>query len=271
MSKHFPNVNIRYMKKLLSISFLLFLVFVSSAAYSRASNDPSSAEKVKKPAIDIFNFLNEIGSYSPANTPTPVPNQNPTPNISGPTYGPAPAPIYDSVLANLMEAIKQKAHSNCTMFGTGVVATQNSYCVQPIANVSGIQNGQSVVNEMKYSADNYYYLQCVGCARAMASANGKKYMGWGNAKQHAGQSVLGYQYIPYTSSSTAYAVKPGSLFVITGGTYGHIGMVSEILYDENNRPDSFRGFECNFQRNGYVSHEKTWLFSQIAGFQVPTN
>lgn len=257
------------MKKTSIVLFLFLLLLTSSATYSRASNDTSSAEKVKQPARDIFNFLNDIGSYVPANTPTSLPNQNPTPYISGPTYGPPNAPIYNSDFANLMEAIKQKAHSNCTMLGTGVVAKLNSYCVDPIDDISGIQNGQSVVTQLQYSANNYFYLQCVGCAVAMAQANGKPYMGWGNAKQHAGQSVFGYTYVPYTPSFTGYAVKPGSLFIMTGGTYGHIGMVSEIIYGENNKPHSFRGFECNFQRSGYVSHEKTWSFDQAAGFQVP--
>ncbi|QQS44145.1 CHAP domain-containing protein [Candidatus Roizmanbacteria bacterium] len=256
------------MKKISILLLLLFLLFMSSATYSRASNEESSAEKVKKPARNLFYFFKDIGNNSSPDTGAPDPTLPPDASPA-PTYGPPPAPIYDTQLANLMEAIKQKAHSNCTMFGTGIVATQNSYCVQPIANVSGIQNGQSVVNDMKYSADNYYYLQCVGCAVAMAKANGKPYLGWGNAKQHADQSVLGYTYVPYTSASSAYSVKPGSLFILTGGTYGHIGMVSEIIYDENNRPHSFRGFECNYQANGYVSHEKTWAFDQIAGFQVP--
>ena len=256
------------MKKITITLFLLLLAFTASATYSRASNNESSVEKVKEPARNLFQFLNDIGSYVPADTPTPLPNQ-PSPYISGPTYGPAPAPIYNSDLANLMEAIKQKAHSNCTMLGKGIVSVLNSYCVDPIDTIPGIQNGQSTVNQLKYSADNYYYLQCVGCAVAMAQANGKPYLGWGNAKQHAGQFVFGYTYVPYTSPSSAYSVKPGSLFVMTGGTYGHIGMVSEIIYDENNKPHSFRGFECNYQANGYVSHEKTRSFDQVAGFQVP--
>ncbi len=264
------------MKKIVFYLLLLFLLIINAASVSRASTDTNAVDRVKQPARDLFNFLYGIGDYIAPPEETVIPDETqpsgqPTsvPSGTAPTFGPPPAPVYTADVANLMERVKDTVHGSCTSAGRGIITSSNSDCVDPVADVEGVKNGQNAVSQLKYSADSFEYVQCVGCAVAMAQANGIPYGGWGNAKQHANQFVMGYDYVPYDGAASTYKIKPGSLFVLTSGTYGHIGMVTEIIKDETGRPHSFRALECNYQRSGYFSHEKIWSFDQIAGFQVP--
>lgn len=247
-----------------------------------ANNQPSSSETLKK-FLDIFSFspsrTNPPGVGFPTN-PTPQ-ISSPLPTVPNPTYGPV-APTLPPIgpptgplapVEYLTELITRSIHANCTSMGTGVIYVTNNYCADPSKHIvnqnNGAPYGDLFLQEIKAST-NYGYVQCVGCARAMASANKKPYKGWGNAKLHIGQPVPGYAYIP----SNAWGVKgvvPGSLFVISSGAYGHIGFVSKVNIDASGNVYSFRAQECNWGGSGYFRHDKTWTVSQVTGFQVPLN
>ncbi len=234
---------------------LTFTFFTTLHVDADTYRDP--AETAKEPARALFDFLNEMTNYVP---PTRTPTQTPEESTPNPTSGVLPL----TEVSSLFEAVTQKIHNSCTTFGVGVVRRANNYCVEPIASIIG-QTGPKTVLQMKYSSNSFDYLQCVGCAIAAAKATGKPYFGWGNAKQHAGQLVAGYTYRSSIQIlQDPSQLKIGSLFVMTGGAYGHIGMVTEI-----DGSHGFRAFECNTQP-GYVSHrEKTRSFDSVAGFQIP--
>lgn len=263
MRKKNTIVNFRYFWAALGL-FLLLQTFIKTNLVS-AETDISKKlasneiDHLKEPAIKLYEFYSDFNKYVP---PTRAPSTTqssltPTSTVFDPNRRPT------TEVSSLFEKVTQKIHASCTTFGKGVVRSNNSYCVEPIAPIVGTE-GNRTVAILKQSANAYYNLQCVGCAVAAAQANGAPYMGWGNAKQHANQLVLGYTFVP---SPQAYAdpsvLIPGSLFVMTGGAYGHIGMVTEV------EGKAFYGFECNMQP-GYVGHrERLRSIDSVAGFQIP--
>lgn len=188
----------------------------------------------------------------------------PLPYISG------AADTDESVYADQVTSIAAANcfYSNPSTGGTlgGVVTVDNVSCLN---NFSSIMSSVAIEKFKEFvTRSRTYFEQCVICARGFAEARGRTYEGYGNAKEHAGQSVPGYTYYSNSSSNYSYFV-PGVLFISTSGTYGHIGNVTKVYYDSNNQIVGFKAFECNYGTNGLVSHGRNVPISSIAGWQKP--
>jgi len=87
-----------------------------------------------------------------------------------------------------------------------------------------LDNGisQTVVNEISVSIAKYQALQCVGFVRAVAAGTGQPLADIaGNAKDYA-RDGAGYFWHP---SLEIKNIKPGDIFIITKGEWGHMAVV----------------------------------------------
>ena len=241
----------------------------SGDGYATSGYKETQVESLKKSAVNMMRAILEItntggDSSRPDSGATVTPSINqPNGNASvTPTNQPYIPKEYDGTKAQYAENVTSIIHTNCA---DGVVSSRNRTCLTHLQGVMA----QSEINELNTSAIDHGFVQCVSCARAMAKATGGTYDGYGNANQHIGKKVNGYKYISTKSINELYKVIPGALFVKNVGAYGHIGFVSEVMRDSNNRPVAFRAFECNLQKNGYVSHERILSVNSVTGFQIP--
>lgn len=187
--------------------------------------------------------------------------------------------VFNSQFGNLVKLITQVIHGACTQYGVGIVKKGNNSCVDGISPVVGAAHGPKTVQHLKNSTGvvnrpgSAYHqtLQCVGCAIAMAEANGKPYNAWGNAVNHSDQKVNGYQYVRSASLTPAQRAKiiPGSIFVSKSGTYGHVGIVVKVDVNSAGEAYSFVAQECNWSKPGYFGLGRTIAFDMVDGFQIP--
>ncbi|MDP4011351.1 MAG: CHAP domain-containing protein [Candidatus Roizmanbacteria bacterium] len=237
--------------------------------FNKLPSPTNSIENTKRKTEEIYNNIFEsIFNFNSSITNTPS-SQNPgnptsSPNPGNNTSTPTKSRTNESQYA---DKIIEIIHKNCTSGGVpGIVTILNRDCLDSLKN--GIMN-DSEIAELKQSTIDNYFLQCVPCARVMSKATGGKYNGYDDAKTHIGKEVAGYEYISIRAKNNLSKIVPGSIFVVNTGAYGHIGYITEVIKDDNGLPVSFRAFECNLQKNGYVSHERILSIYAVTGFQVP--
>jgi surface antigen len=89
----------------------------------------------------------------------------------------------------------------------------------------------SVIDILRDSVNRFSSLQCVGFVRAVEASSGRTLPGCGNAKDYANCSAVKesdiYQYADCKN------LKIGAIGISTGGTYGHVGIVTNIENPEN--------------------------------------
>ncbi len=116
---------------------------------------------------------------------------------------------------------------------------------------------ENVVGTLRRSASYsalYPYLQCVGFVRAIQEGIGYTLPGVEEAQLYASVEVPGYTFHPiedYPSNDSAPV--PGDLAIMTGGSAGHIGFISEVSSPEDtSSPYFFRIIDANWNFKGMV-------------------
>lgn len=139
--------------------------------------------------------------------------------------------------------VVQRIQQQCTQAGNaGRVTANNSGCVD------GTISSSLAVSKWKQSANDYFYLQCVGFVYGMEGAVGGKNMYCsGNAKDFLSTCPATGQYITIQNTGSTSTMKVGDAVVWTGGTWGHIAFVSKI-YDSK----TFQVAEANYDGAGSV-------------------
>ena len=212
---------------------------------------PEQLGKVVNIILDLTTSCDDSGN------PTGNPG-NGTP-IPYPTYDPGSITNDEVLYSNQFMQIIQ---SFC---GSRIVSTSNISCLN---SLSSIMTNEAVNKFKIFQYIPTTYIQCVTCAVGMAYARGKPYTFGGNAKDHANRYVPNYRYYSNIKSNRT-SLKPGSLFISTSGTWGHIGYVIKVFLDSNNEVDSFQGFECNWGSPGLVRNDRVININSIAGWQTP--
>jgi surface antigen len=300
MKKYFKIVN----RVIVFFCIAFILSFYEASSIMAQMNDPMfdrgdgygvipgkklspTTYKYLKETEEVLKKFNDLRLDVDSPTPTPTKPQLP---ISDPQSSSFPLPTLspntplspippNSSIETISTEIKNSIHGSCREFGAGIIKKSNNSCVD-VLNPILTDRATRTIKELKDSTSAvnipgspyHQTVQCVGCARALSEAIGKSYRGFGAAKQHIGKAVTGYNYVTNTSltpQSRASSIPPGSLFVTTDGTFGHIGMVKKVNISNLTREAlSFVAVECNWEKPGYFG-ERVIHFDQVAGFQVP--
>ena len=296
MKKYFKIVN----RVIVFFCMAFILSFYEASTIMAQMNDPmldrgdgygvipgftrTPTNKLLKEAQEIVENINQLEiniSGQARQTPTNIQNTTPTSTFYNQTDASTPlSPIPpNSSIETISTEIKNSIHGSCREFGVGIIKKPNNSCVD-VLNPILTDRATRTIKELKDSTSAvnipgspyHQTVQCVGCARALSEAIGKSYRGFGDAKQHIRKAVTGYNYVTNTSltpQSRASSIPPGSLFVTTDGTFGHIGMVKKVNISNLTREAlSFVAVECNWEKPGYFG-ERVIHFDQVAGFQVP--
>lgn len=210
--------------------------------------------ELKQGAADLYNFGKELSDFN-GTRPSPQPTDQETTQDSNipENYDPD-----DPSILNYATRVVSVIHKSCS--GGYVNASNALTCLN---NLSLIMKPKTI-EKLKYSATTYTTLQCVACADAMAFERGRALSSRaGSAKLYLNLNLRGYRRV-YNTGNNRTQVTPDSLFITTGGTYGHMGYVVEVAPDKS----WFRAFECNAPGNGYVRLQ-IWDMSSPAGWQIP--
>ena len=257
MWKYLSKVN---MKSFLISLLLLYIIVTPISAAESGSVENSEVKKsfIQKIADILFTGDGSSSSSDPSTdqgstttgqggaAPSIYPTFSMPPDISS-----ADESEYANVITNL-------AYQDCTSEGKGIMTEKNIIilprmngtpsCIRNIKEVMNPDGVSKIIN----SVDAYYYIQCVACAHMMAAARGRPYNGGGNAKDHIGQQIAGYTYVPNDPDNYDQLI-PGSIGISNEGTYGHIYYITEVYKEV----DSYKALECNYGAKGYIRHDLT--------------
>jgi len=267
------NKNLNVNSVFFALAILIFLSLFTIVFEAKAEeNDPAIAAQNVGDKVSNMNSTETLNQFLQIFSGSGIEKANVSPFPTRTSQSSVPSVIYEPIPANssvteTVDVITNIIHEHCVKFGKGVVKSQNSFCVEPIAKIIRGSNGANVVTDLKTSANLYKTLQCVGCATAFSNLIIPFHV-TGHAKDYLGKKIPGYRYIPNPKNATTFPdysqIKPGSLFIINKYTFGHIGVVAEV---KDSR--SFRAFECNFRAPGMASNDLIWSFNNVDGFQVP--
>jgi surface antigen len=253
--------NLKYKRKLKSspikVVILSAIVLLTAviATYSLTQRDRAASQSVGE--IPYSTWI-KLPTSTPTPTPTPIPSITPTPQDTdngnpnggdngnnggnngqnnGDTGGTA-----DTDIAKRVEIMANSLNAAC-----------NNTSIYPAVSLCLTKTNpalmQGVLNQLNYSVQSNYYLQCVGFVRAASVILGQDIGGGYNANGYAGISLSGYKWY---ANVPANKMQPNDIVIYSGGAYGHIAYV--ISVEDNN---NFTVAEANFRCNGCVGIRHT--------------
>ncbi len=173
--------------------------------------------------------------------------------ISGIPFSQLPTkePLPDSHFAEWLAAILQE----CPATGpNGYINRRNFPEVAKCLANAGVS--ENVINALEDSARRFSSLQCVGFVRAVELGQGRVLPGCGNAKDFANcPAIRNSDIYEYTDCQN---LKVGAIGVTTGGTYGHVGIITGIETSDSGliRVRLVSAFGTSSERGGrIVVHE----------------
>lgn len=138
---------------------------------------------------------------------------------------PSENPIPDNYFAEKLVKILQECPATMP---SGYINKNNFDQVAKCLESAGID--QIVINILENSVNRFSSLQCVGFVQAVEASQGRSLPGCGNAKDYA--NCLAITNSPNYQYTNCQNLKIGDIGVFTGGTYGHIGIITGIETSE---------------------------------------
>ena len=215
-----------------SIFYLLYSIFYIHPPKAFGAT-PTSPYTIK------FRSFTPIPTKTPTKTPIPTatriptitPSRTPPPPL--PTTPPPPATVPPPTLIpqqpawEVVDLVNQiRTYCGGGIYGTNPYYAFNLNCVQKMQFPTSIDN--AVKDELYFSAQGNWWLQCVGFARAAADRTNLKAMEhiYGNAIDYASFArPSGYTFIQKRAGVT---IKVHDLPVWNYDTYGHIAYVIKV-------------------------------------------
>ena len=138
---------------------------------------------------------------------------------------PSENPIPDGHFAEQLVGILQECPATKP---NGYINKANFNQVAACLKTAGIS--ETVIGILENSVNRFASLQCVGFVQAVEAGLGRTLPGCGNAKDYANCSAINNN--PNYEYTNCQDLEVGAIGVSTGGTYGHIGIITGIEASE---------------------------------------
>lgn len=173
----------------------------------------------------------------------------------------APSPANTEISTSTLSDVTVNLTNDVIAACGNSLTSNNVSCMQGI-NLTGVPYATSAISQLISSVTNNYCsdsnpdagtcLQCVGFVQGAVSGDtGSPLDGGGNAKDYATNVPTGYEFIDKSSGNP---VMPGDIIIKTGGSFGHIAIVTKV-YDSNN----IQVAEANYNYGGEIRLNNTVL------------
>lgn len=165
-----------------------------------------------------------------------------TPTSSGSTIAAAAIDLAATIAPPCSGAVKG-SNINCL---NGLTFTNVPYATGAIGQIIQSTNANYCNDDPSLGT----CLQCVGFVQAaVMGATGTTLNKGGNAKDYASNVPDGYQYIPLSSGTP---IQEGDIIIKTGGSFGHIAVVVEVLSQT-----AIKIAEANYNFGGEIGIQNT--------------